>query len=126
MWEELGVEYEAARARARIAEACRALGDDDTAALHAAAARETFERLHALPDLQRIDADGAPDEGSLLTPRELEVLRHVAAGHTNRDIGERLGISERTVERHVSNFFDKMGVSSRAAATAYAYEHELL
>ena len=125
-WEELGVPYDAARARALIARACRALGDVDTAELHESAAREAFERLGAQPDLERLDAAAAPEGEQLLTPRELEVLRLVAAGHTNRAIGERLGISERTVERHVSNFFDKMGVSSRAAATAYAYEHELL
>jgi ATP/maltotriose-dependent transcriptional regulator MalT len=125
-WEELEVPYEAARSRALVAAACRALGDDDTAELHEAAARTVFERLSAKSDLERLDAMGAPEREALLTPRELEVLRLVAAGHTNRDIGTTLGISERTVERHVSNFFDKLGVSTRAAATAYAYEHELL
>ena len=125
-WEELGAPYDAARSRALIARACRALGDEDTAQLQEAAARESFERLGALPDLERMNAGEGSDPEPLLTPRELDVLRLVAAGHTNRAIGDQLGISERTVERHVSNFFDKMGVSTRAAATAYAYEHELL
>jgi DNA-binding CsgD family transcriptional regulator/tetratricopeptide (TPR) repeat protein len=58
--------------------------------------------------------------------RELEVLRLLAAGSTNRAIAEALGISRRTVDRHVSNIFDKLGVSSRAAATARAYERDLL
>ena len=61
-----------------------------------------------------------------LTARELEVLRLVAAGKTNRAIAAELVLSERTVDRHVSNILAKLGVPSRAAATAYAYEHELV
>ena len=61
-----------------------------------------------------------------LSPRELEVLRRVAGGKTNKEIATELVLSERTVERHVSNIFAKLGVSKRAAATAFAYEHQLL
>ncbi len=61
-----------------------------------------------------------------LTRRELQVLRLVAAGETNRGIATELVLSERTVDRHVSNIYAKLGVSSRAAATAYAYEHQLV
>ena len=132
-WTSLGAVYEAACVRVRIGEACLRAGDLDTAALHFAAARDTFVRLGAAPALGRLEdvarAGGSPadtDRAGGLTPRELEVLRLVAAGDTNRGIGDALGISERTVERHVSNIFDKTGASSRAAATAFAYENDLL
>jgi DNA-binding NarL/FixJ family response regulator len=61
-----------------------------------------------------------------LSPRELQVLRLVAGGATNRSIAAELVLSERTIDRHVSNIFAKLRVSSRAAATAYAYEHDLV
>ena len=92
------------------------------------AARDVFEQLGALPDLDRLtslEQGTAPTVGGL-TARELEVLRLVASGKTNRAIGADLVISEKTVARHLSNIFDKLGVSSRAAATAYAYEHDLI
>ncbi len=121
--------YETARLRILIGLACRALGDEDTAEVELEAARWSFERLGAAPDLARVDAllgrAGHDDEHGL-TPRELDVLSRVATGKTNKAIAEELFISERTVERHVSNIFTKLGVSSRAAATAYAYEHELV
>ena len=60
-----------------------------------------------------------------MTDREVEVLRLVAKGCTNRDVASMLFISERTVHRHLSNIFTKLGVSSRTAATAYAFEHGL-
>ena len=93
------------------------------------AARDVFERLGAAPDLARLDAVvDAPVAASAdgLTAREVEVLRLVAAGKTNRAVATDLVISEKTVARHLSNIFDKLGVSSRAAATAYAYEHDLI
>ena len=65
-------------------------------------------------------------EKSELTGREIEVLAHVAAGRTNREIASALTISQHTVGRHLENVFAKLGVNSRAAATAYAYEHHLL
>jgi DNA-binding CsgD family transcriptional regulator len=122
LWQELAVPYEAARARVLVAHACRALGDDDAGALEMEAARGVFERLGAARDL----ASNAPSASHGLTPRELEVLRQVAAGRTNKAIAAELVLSERTVDRHVSNILAKLRVRSRAAATAYAYEHELV
>ena len=104
-----------ANARA-VALACRALGDDEAAELELEAARGVFERLGAAPDVARIDALRAVTRGDShgLTPRELEVLHLVAAGKTNKAIAAELVLSERTVDRHVSNIFAKLGVSSRA------------
>lgn len=129
LWQELDAPYEAARVRVLVGGACRALGDDVAAALELEAAREQFERLDAVIDLSRLDelarpAPSGPGHG--LTPRELEVLPFIATGHTNKAIAAQLVVSERTVDRHVSNILTKLQVSSRAAATAYAYEHELL
>jgi DNA-binding NarL/FixJ family response regulator len=128
-WQELDTPYEAARARALVARACRALGDEDAASMELAAARLAFTELGAAPALAEIDALGepaAPRDAHGLTARELEVLRLVAAGRTNKAIAADLVLSERTVERHVSNIFAKLGLSSRSAATAFAYEHELV
>jgi DNA-binding CsgD family transcriptional regulator len=128
-WQELEAPYEAARVRVLLGLACRALGDDDTAALELEAARGVFERLGAAPDMAYLDslASGAVSDGAHgLTARELQVLRLVAAGETNKAIATVLILSDRTVERHVRNIFTKLGVSSRAAATAYAYKHQLV
>jgi DNA-binding NarL/FixJ family response regulator len=119
----------AARVRELVGLACRALGDDDSAALELEAARGVFAQLGAAPDLARLDSltrRAASGDSPGLTPRELQVLRLVAAGATNKAIAAELVLSERTVDRHVSNIFTKLGVSSRAAATAYAYEHQLV
>ena len=118
-WHELGAPYEAARVRLLVADACRALGDDDSARLDTEAAREALAALGAAGAHAVNDSHG-------LTRRELEVLRLVADGQTNRAIADALVLSERTVDRHVSNILAKLRVSSRAAATAYAYEHALL
>ena len=129
MWQELEAPYEAACARVIVGLACRSLGDDDAAAMELEAAREAFAELGATLDLARVNAlarrrpSGDPHG---LTQRELEVLRLVAGGERNKAIAAKLVVSERTVDRHVSNIFAKLGVSSRAAATAYAYEHDLL
>jgi DNA-binding CsgD family transcriptional regulator len=129
VWQELEAPYEAARTRVLLALACRALEDDDTAAFELEAARDVFARLEAAPDLARVDSlirrTGSAEMHGL-TPRELQVLRQVAAGQTNKAIAAELVLSERTIDRHVSNIFAKLGVSSRAAATAYAYEHRLV
>ena len=127
-WQRLEAPYEAARVRELVGLACRALGDEDTAALELEAARAAYTELGARPDLTRIVslAGRTPGDTHGLTGRELEVLRLVAAGETNKAIAAQLVLSERTVDRHVSNIFAKLGVSSRAAATAYAYEHGLL
>ncbi|MGH3385121.1 MAG: LuxR C-terminal-related transcriptional regulator [Nocardioidaceae bacterium] len=126
IWQRLDVPYEAARARVLVGLACRALGDEDAARMELDAARWIFAGLDAAPDLTRLDAlSGAGTGGGdgRLTPREVEVLRLVASGRTNRAIATELFLSEKTVARHVSNIFGKLGLSSRSAATAYAYEH---
>ena len=128
-WQELGAPYETARARELVARACRALGDEDAAVMEVAAARSALEALGAAPALAEIDAleiPAARADAHGLTPRELEVLRLVAAGKTNREVAAELVLSERTVERHVSNIFAKLGVPTRAAATAFGYEHKIL
>jgi DNA-binding NarL/FixJ family response regulator len=107
-----------------VGEASRMLGDEEAASLEEHAAREIFERLGAAPDLTRLSATALDSRG--LSRRELEVLRLVAAGKTNREIGAALVISEHTVARHVHNIFAKVGVSSRAGATAFAFEHDLV
>lgn len=128
-WDALRMPYELARTRLLIGLACREVGDEDTARVELEAARSAFRRLEAIPDLRRADSlleATTPDERHGLTPREWEVLHLVASGDTNKQIAEALSISERTVERHVSNIFHKLGVSTRSGATAYAYEHELI
>jgi DNA-binding NarL/FixJ family response regulator len=126
-WQELDAQYEIADVRVLIALACRALGDDDTASLELEAARSTFERLGARPDVERVDAlTGAPAGAAGLTARELEVLRLVTAGRSNKEIAEALVISEHTVARHLQNIFAKLGVSSRTAASAFAFQHDLV
>ncbi len=126
-WAQLGTPYEQARARHVAAVACRMLGDDDTARLEADAARHTFAELGAEPDLRNVDRafDDQPHAGPL-TARQVEVLALVAAGKTNREIADALFISEHTVRRHLQNIFTRIGVGTRAAATAYAYEHGLV
>jgi DNA-binding CsgD family transcriptional regulator len=128
-WQALEVPYEAARVRVLIGLACRDLGDEDTAELELDAARRAFQQLGAAPALARVDElcrETPPSAAGNLTQRELEVLRLVAAGKTNRAIAADLVLSEKTVARHLSNIFTKLGLSSRAAATAYAYEHGLI
>ena len=112
-WHQLEVPYEAARARVLIALACRELGDTETAEMELDAACWTFERLGAVPDLAQAQAHAAGKAVGGLTERELEVLRLVATGRTNRSIAADLFLSEKTVARHVSNIFLKLGLSSR-------------
>jgi DNA-binding CsgD family transcriptional regulator len=125
LWRELEAPYEVARTRALLAEACSRLGDDESAALEREAARETFHRLGAAPDLARL-APPADHETYGLSPRELEVLRLVARGKSNLEIAEALVISEHTVARHLQNIYGKLRLPSRAAATAFAFEHDLV
>jgi ATP/maltotriose-dependent transcriptional regulator MalT len=128
-WRELAMPYDAARSRVLMAQACRALGDHDGGELELDAARATFERIGAQPDLARVaQLADRPERGAptALTTRECEVLRLVATGQTNRQIAAALIVSEHTVARHLQNIFTKLGLSSRAAATAYAYEHGLV
>jgi DNA-binding CsgD family transcriptional regulator len=128
VWRELGAPYEVARTRELVGLACRALGDDDAAALELDAARAGFEQLGAAPDVQRLGAHDAPEHPSRhgLTARELDVLRLVASGRSNKQIAAELVISEHTVARHVQNIFAKLGVSSRTAAASFAFEHQLV
>jgi DNA-binding NarL/FixJ family response regulator len=128
-WQELEAPHEAAHTRALIGLACRALGDQDGAEMELDAARWAFQELGATPDVAHVESlsrTGAAEATCGLTARELEVLRLVAEGKTNRAIATDLFLSEKTVARHVSNIFGKLGLSTRAAATAYAYEHGLV
>jgi DNA-binding CsgD family transcriptional regulator len=128
-WQRLEAPYDAARVRVLIAEACRALGDDEAATLEQQAARSEFTRLGALPDLHRLNAPtthAQPRAGNPLTTRELQVLRLVSTGRTNKDIADELCLSERTIDRHVSNILSKLDVPSRAAAAVYAVHQKIL
>ena len=129
VWQRIEAPYAAARVRVLIGLACRALGDEDGASLEFGAARSIFDRLGAAPDLAWIDRltkTGASGNSHPLTPRELQVLRLVAAGKTNATIAAELFLSERTIERHLSNIFTKLDLSTRTAATAWAYQHGLI
>ena len=131
-WRQLDAPYETARSSVLIARCCRALGDEEGARLELESARESFARLGARRDLDAVEAllhssppgHGLP--GHRLSARELQVLQLVAAGKTNRSIASELFLSERTVHRHVSSIFDKLGVRSRTEAATYAVEHQLL
>lgn len=128
-WQALEMPYEAARVRVLLANVYRDLEDDETADMQCEGARAVFEQLGATPDLENLEGSGpvrgsAPLDG--LTQREREVLSLVGAGKTNRQIAEELVISEHTVARHVSNIFDKLGVTSRTAASAVAHKRKLV
>ncbi|HEY2330758.1 MAG TPA: LuxR C-terminal-related transcriptional regulator [Acidimicrobiales bacterium] len=123
-WQDFDAPYDAARTRVLLAEAYQALDDTDAATRERAAARACFERLGAVADLGSLDDKPASPGG--LSPRELEVLRLVATGQTNRQVAAALFLSEKTVARHVSNIFTKLDVTSRSAATAFAYSNGLV
>jgi len=129
LWKELDAPYEGAQARTLIGLACRRLGDEDTAQMELDAARWVFRQLGAVFDVSNVDAllreEHSKTAGGL-TGREVEVLRLVAAGRTNKAIASDLFLSEKTVARHVSNIFTKLGVTSRSAATAFAFQNELI
>ena len=125
-WQQLEVPYEAARVRVLIARACERLGDLDTARLHLEAAASVFERLGAAADLSRVRGRAQQEPTSGLTRRELAVLALLARGQTNRQIAAELHISEHTVARHLSSIYGKIGVASRSAATAFAFQHGLV
>jgi DNA-binding CsgD family transcriptional regulator len=129
IWHDMDAPHHAARTRVLIGLACRLLGDGDGCALEFEAARAVFDRLGAAPDLARLDAlthQTMPEPAHGLSARERQVLRLVAAGKTNRAIAADLTISEKTVARHVSNIFAKLGLSTRTAATAYAFQNGLV
>jgi DNA-binding CsgD family transcriptional regulator len=127
-WRDLDVPYEAARCRLIATRACRALGDEASAAMELDAARVVFVELGARQALAAAEAESTAarhERDDRLSAREVEVLRLVAAGDTNREIARELYLSEKTVERHLSNIFGKLALSSRSAATAYAFRHGL-
>lgn len=130
VWHQVGAPYIVARIRVLLARACASQGDHDGARMERDASRRVFEELDATSDLAGLDDDSKQPSRSAgehgLTRRELEVLQCLARGETNRAIAKQLGISERTIDRHVSNLFGKLGVASRSAATAFAYEHGLV
>jgi DNA-binding CsgD family transcriptional regulator len=128
LWQQFEAPYESARVQVLIGRVCKELGDEENARMHFDAAQTTFDKLGAAPDMAELQAHlgGETAAAGALTPREREVLALLATGQTNRQIAADLAISEHTVGRHVSNIFDKLGVTSRAAATGFAYEHNLL
>src|SRR5262245_45123460 len=132
-WQNVGAPYLSARIRLLMARAFQALGDTDGVTLEVDAAKKIFDHLGAAPDVAAIEAmtthapagaRPAPSHG--LSARELEVLLLVASGKTNKAIADALFLSEKTVDRHVSNIFLKLDVPTRAAATAWAYQHRLV
>lgn len=129
-WHKVGAPYIAARIRAQIARACLTLGDRETAMMELEAARAAFEDVGAAPDLAeiaKIDPSRPREQDDHgLSAREVEVLSHLVSGSTNRAIADALGLSTKTVDRHVGNIFNKLGVSSRAAATARALRDEII
>jgi DNA-binding CsgD family transcriptional regulator len=120
-WQEIDAPYEVACIRLLVARACRELGDLDAAEMEEQAARFVLDRLGARQGVPKAN----PAAAGLLSPRELEVLRLLATGATNRAIAAALVLSEKTVARHVSNIYGKLDVTSRSAATSYAYQHGL-
>jgi DNA-binding CsgD family transcriptional regulator len=125
-WSNLGAPYEVARTRALLSRAAHALGDEEVATAHLRQARAEFERLTAASDLRGLDTtdlQGSGQDAHGLTPREVEILQLIATGLTNRAIAVNLTISEKTAANHVGNILGKLMLSSRAAATAFAYEH---
>ena len=132
IWRDLDAPYEAARVAVLVGRACRALGDDEGARMEWEASARLFQQCGATPALEEVDrllrdkpSARQPEAGGL-TSREVEVLRLIARGKTNRAIAGDLGISEKTVARHISNIFVKLDLSTRAAATAYAFTHGLM
>jgi len=127
IWRRIEAVYEIARVRVLMGQACRSLGDDEGGRLELGEARVVFERLGAAPDLSRLDAiDKLSETPHGLSRRELQVLLLIATGKTNKAIAAELFVSERTIDRHVSNILTKLGLPTRSAATAYAYKHGLL
>jgi DNA-binding CsgD family transcriptional regulator len=129
LWQQVEAPHEAARVRVLIGIACGSLGDEEARELEFEAARTVFERLGAAPELARLDSIGKrakPARPHGLTRRELQVLRLIAAGKTNKAIAAELFLSDRTIDRHVTSILNKLNVPSRAAATAFAYEHRIL
>jgi DNA-binding CsgD family transcriptional regulator len=127
-WQALDLPYEVASTRVLLGVACRSVGDEESAASSFDAAAAIFERLGAEADAARARGlrEGKTALPDRLTAREAEVLCLVSSGRTNKEVAAELFLSEKTVARHLSNIFCKIGVSTRAGATAYAFEHDLV
>ena len=125
LWRGLEAPYEVARVRLQVGRALAALGDEVSSSSELAAARRVFVELGAAPAAAQLDRTQSTALPGGLTPREAEVLRLVASGHSNARIAAELVLSEKTVARHLSNIFTKLDVGSRTAAAAYAFEHRL-
>jgi DNA-binding NarL/FixJ family response regulator len=119
-WRSLGAPFEVAQTQLLIARTCRDLGDAETADLERETAQRTLNSLGVATPTQSLVGS------EVLTQRELEVIRLLAAGITNHEIADRLFVSVRTVDRHVANILTKLDVPNRTAAAAYAYEHDLI
>jgi len=126
LWNGIDSPYEAARARVLVARALREVGDEDSATTEFAVARRSLAEVGAVSAAQDIDRLLGRTRPGGLTEREVEVLRLVAEGRSNSDIARTLVLSQKTVERHLSNIFTKLNVPSRTAAAAYAHEHGLM
>ena len=129
IWLQLETPYEAARTRVLIALTFQQLDDEGNAKNEFTAARQHFKSLGAAADVLRVDrllGKDTTNSDNPLSTRELQVLRLVASGITNKAIADKLNISEKTVARHLSNIFTKLNLASRTAATAYAYDHHLI
>lgn len=126
LWSDIGAPYEAARARVLVARALRELGDEDSATGELAVAGRAFAEVGAAPAAQEVDKLLGRARPGGLTEREIEVLSLVAEGKSNYEIARVLVLSQKTVERHLSNIFSKLDVSSRTAAAAYAHDHGLM
>jgi DNA-binding NarL/FixJ family response regulator len=127
LWQAADCPFEVAVTRRMLGVACRRVGDEEGAELALSAALAVFERLGAEQESARTaELLGARSQPAGLTSREVEVLRLVASGRSNREIATELCLSAKTVSRHLSNIFYKIGVSSRTAAAAFAYEHGLI
>jgi ATP/maltotriose-dependent transcriptional regulator MalT len=128
-WREVEAPYAVATLSVLIGLACRAMGDEEAAQLELESARASFSHLGARPDLRQVEAllhPVQPASSHGLTAREIEVLGLIAAGKTNHAIASELFLSERTVHRHVTNIFDKLGVRSRTAAASYGIQHHIV
>jgi len=129
LWQELELPYQAARVRVLLGQACQQSGDQVAAEFELDAARQFFQRVSAQPDIARVDElreSARPTVSHALSARERQVIALVATGQTNREIARQLSISERTGDRHVSNILLKLNLTTRSAATAYAYQHDLI
>jgi DNA-binding NarL/FixJ family response regulator len=126
-WLDLDVPYEVATARTILGQALHKAGDDSAAAASFVAAEALFDQLGARLDARQVqNRTDCPTLPAGLTDREAEVLRLVADGRSNKEIATGLHLSTKTVSRHLSNIFTKIDVSSRSAATAFAFEHHLV